>query len=112
MDPLIERMCARYVNDSLIIPRSAESQALLKKLSIPTELGTDTAWTFEPHPPEYGRTVLRNAGWDGKTPILGLCPILPLFCPVKLSLPKSLPLPTPSPHNVHPSPTLYFNYSH
>jgi len=26
MDPLIERMCARYVNDSLIIPRSAESR--------------------------------------------------------------------------------------
>jgi len=54
MDPLIERMCARYVKDSVIIPRSAESQTLLSKLSIPTELGTDTAWTFEPHPPEYG----------------------------------------------------------
>src|ERR1700747_2193182 len=36
MDSLIETMCARYVKDSLIIPRSAESQALLSKLSIPT----------------------------------------------------------------------------
>ncbi len=76
MDKLIERMCARYVKDSLIIPRSAESQAMLNKLSIPTELGTDTAWTFEPHPPEYARKVLRDAGWDEKTPILALCPIL------------------------------------
>src|SRR6202007_1498453 len=35
MDPLIESMCARYVKDSLIVPRSAESQALLKNLGIP-----------------------------------------------------------------------------
>jgi len=27
----------------------------LRKLSIPTELGTDTAWTFEPNPPEHAR---------------------------------------------------------
>ena len=26
------------------------------------ELGTDTAWTFEPHPPEYGRKVLARSG--------------------------------------------------
>src|SRR6266853_1828225 len=111
MDPLIERMCARYVNDSLIIPRSAESQALLKKLSISTELGTDTAWTFEPHPPEYGRKVLRNAGWDEKTPILALCPILPFVWPVKASLAKYLALATTGAYKDSQYRTVYFHNS-
>jgi len=74
MDSLIEDMCARYVHDSLVITRNVESQDLLRKLGISTELGTDTAWTFEPHTPEYARKTLREAGWDEKTPILVLCP--------------------------------------
>jgi polysaccharide pyruvyl transferase WcaK-like protein len=88
MDRLIEDMCARYVHDSLVITRNAESQNLLRNLGIPTELGTDTAWTFEPHPPEYGRKALRDAGWDGQTPVLVLCPIHPFVWPVKASVAK------------------------
>jgi polysaccharide pyruvyl transferase WcaK-like protein len=88
MDGLIEKMCARYVRDSLVITRNEESQTLLRRLGIPTELGTDTAWTFEPHPPEYARKVLRSAGWDEKTPILVLCPIHPFVWPVKASVAK------------------------
>src|SRR2546430_6598302 len=74
MDALIESMCARYVHDSMVITRIVESRPLLSSLGIPTELGTDTAWTFEPHPPEYARKVLREAGWDEKTASLVLCP--------------------------------------
>jgi polysaccharide pyruvyl transferase WcaK-like protein len=88
MDPLMEKMCARYCRRSLVITRSEESQALLSKLGVPTELGTDTAWTFEPHPPEYGRKVLSDAGWDGRTPVLALCPINPFWWPVKPSVAK------------------------
>jgi polysaccharide pyruvyl transferase WcaK-like protein len=88
MDPLIADMCARYVHDSLVITRNVESQDLLRKLGISTELGTDTAWTFEPHPPEYARKTIREAGWDEKTPILALCPIHPFVWPVKASIAK------------------------
>ena len=88
MDPLIRDMCERYVHDSLVITRNVESQDLLRKLGVPTELGTDTAWTFEPNPPEYARKVLREAGWDEKTPILVLCPIHPFVWPVKASIAK------------------------
>jgi polysaccharide pyruvyl transferase WcaK-like protein len=88
MDRLIRNMCARYVHESLVITRNTESQSLLQKLGIPTELGTDTAWTFEPHPPEYARKTLRQAGWDEKTPILVLCPIHPFVWPVKASIAK------------------------
>ena len=88
MDGLIQWMCRRYVHDSLVITRNVESQTLLSSLGIPTELGTDTAWTFEPHPPEYGRKALRDAGWDEKRPVLVLCPIHPFVWPVKASIAK------------------------
>jgi polysaccharide pyruvyl transferase WcaK-like protein len=90
MDPMLEKMVRRYCSRSLVIPRSEESQALLSELGVPTELGTDTAWTFEPHPPEYGRKVLTDAGWDGRKPVLAVCPINPFWWPVTPSIPKWL----------------------
>ena len=88
MEDLIQRMCARYTKDSLVITRSLESQQLLSSLEIPNQLGTDTAWTFEPNPPEYAHQALGAAGWDGKTPVLVLCPIHPFVWPVRASLGK------------------------
>ena len=90
MDDLLKWMCARYTKESLVITRSLESQQLLSTMDVPNELGADTAWTFEPHPPEYGRQVLRAAGWDEKTPILALCPIHPFVWPVSASIAKYL----------------------
>jgi polysaccharide pyruvyl transferase WcaK-like protein len=88
MDPVLQKMCSRYCRDSLVITRNVESQAALGKLGVPTELGTDTAWTFEPLGPEYGRKALRDAGWDGVTPVLAVCPINPFWWPVSASLAK------------------------
>ncbi|HVN77588.1 MAG TPA: polysaccharide pyruvyl transferase family protein [Terriglobia bacterium] len=88
MDPFLERMCRRFCSDSLVITRNEESQAVLGKLGVPTELGTDTAWTFEPLGPEFGNKALREAGWDGRIPVLGLCPINPYWWPVRPSLAK------------------------
>src|SRR5271156_1497545 len=88
MDPLLQKMCRRYCRDSLVITRNIESQSVLGKLGVRTELGTDTAWTFEPLGPEYGRKALLDAGWDGKTPILAVCPINPFWWPVKAALGK------------------------
>jgi polysaccharide pyruvyl transferase WcaK-like protein len=88
MDPLVAKMCAKYCKESLIITRSEESRTILRELGVPTELGTDTAWTFEPLPPEYGSKILLDAGWDGKLPVLVVCPINPFWWPVKPSLLK------------------------
>ena len=88
MDPLLAGMVGRYCRHSLILTRNEESRALLSRLGVPTELGTDTAWTFEPHPPEFGRRALREAGWDERAPVLVLCPINPFWWPVKPSLVK------------------------
>jgi polysaccharide pyruvyl transferase WcaK-like protein len=88
MDPLLVKMCARFCKHSFIITRNEESRAILRELGVPTELGTDTAWTFEPEPPEYGREALQKLGWDGRTPVLVVCPINPFEWPVRASVGK------------------------
>ena len=111
MDALIEKMCARYVHDSLVITRNVESQTVLGKLGISTELGTDTAWTFEPHPDSYGRKALRESGWDEKTPVLVLCPIHPFVWPVKASLAKYVARATTGAYQESQYRTVYFHES-
>ena len=108
MDGLIQSMCARYVHDSLVITRNLESQTLLSSLGIPTELGTDTAWTFEPHPPEYGWRALSQSGWDEKTPVLVLCPIHPFVWPVKASIAKYVARATTGAYKKSQYRTVYF----
>ncbi len=88
MDPPIRKMCARYCRNSLVITRNEESRTVLRELGVPTELGTDTAWTFEPLPAEYGEEALRKVGWDGSTPVLVVCPINPFEWPVKAAIGK------------------------
>lgn len=88
MDPLVAKMCGRYCRNSFVITRNEESRGVLRDLGVPTELGTDTAWTFEPRPPEYGHSVLKKVGWDGRTPVLVVCPINPFEWPVKASVAK------------------------
>jgi polysaccharide pyruvyl transferase WcaK-like protein len=86
MDPFLARMCARYCKQSLAITRNEQSQAVLGKLGMSTELGTDTAWTFEPLCPDYGYQALCKAGWDRKKRVLVVCPINPFWWPVKASI--------------------------
>ncbi len=88
MDPLVARMCGRYCQNSFVITRNEESRTILRELGVPTELGTDTAWSFEPRPAEYGQSVLRQVGWDGQKPVLVVCPINPFEWPVRASVAK------------------------
>ena len=108
MDDLLAWMCARYTRESLVITRSLESQQLLSGLGVPNELGADTAWTFEPHPPEYAKRVLREAGWDEKMPILALCPIHPFVWPVRASIGKYLARTTTGAYKDSQYRTVYF----
>jgi polysaccharide pyruvyl transferase WcaK-like protein len=108
MDDLIRWMCARYTKESLVITRSLESQQLLSGLGVPNELGADTAWTFEPDPPESSRKALREAGWDEKTKILVLCPIHPFVWPVRASIGKYLARATTGAYKDSQYRTVYF----
>ncbi len=108
MDDLIQWMCSRFTKESLVITRSLESQQLLGSLGVPNELGADTAWTFEPHPPEFARKTLRSAGWDERTPILVLCPIHPFVWPVSASIAKYLTRVTTGAYKDSQYRTVYF----
>lgn len=89
MDPFVRRMCRRCCNDSLVVARNTASREILRPMGVNTEVGTDTAWTFEPHESAYGKNALREKGWDGRSPILVVCPINPFWWPVKASLAKA-----------------------
>ena len=87
--PARSAKCARVIAGTRWSLRAMRSRArILRELGVPTELGTDTAWTFEPLPPEYGQKILRQVGWDGTTPVLVVCPINPFEWPVKASVAK------------------------
>jgi polysaccharide pyruvyl transferase WcaK-like protein len=109
MDLLLQKMCRRYCGDSLVITRNIESQEVLGKLGVATELGADTAWTFQPHGPEYGQKALRDAGWDGDTPVLAICPINPFFWPVRASLAKAIVHSLTGKHEKSHYRTIYFH---
>jgi polysaccharide pyruvyl transferase WcaK-like protein len=111
MDPLLQKLCARYVRDSLVVTRNPESQALLAKLGIASELGVDTAWTFEPLGAAFGQKVLFDAGWDGRTPVLAVCPINPFYWPVKPSLGKWIARTTTGAYKKSQYRTVYFHRS-
>jgi polysaccharide pyruvyl transferase WcaK-like protein len=109
MDALLQKLCSRYVRDSLVITRNPESQELLVKLGIQSELGTDTAWTFEPLGPEYGKKALRGSGWDGRTPLLAVCPINPFYWPVKPSITKFIARATAGAYQKSQYRSIYFH---
>lgn len=111
MDPLLEKMCHRYCRESTIVTRNAESLDVLGRLGISTELGTDTAWTFECHGPAYARKVLRAAGWDESSPLLAICPINPYWWPVKASLAKATLLAATGAFKESHYRSLYFHHS-
>ena len=90
MSPSLKALVQQTCRDAFVITRNENSQDVLGDLGIKTELGTDTAWSFEPAPDAVGQAALREAGWDGETPILCLCPINPFWWPVKPSLGKSV----------------------
>ena len=90
MDPSLEALVRTYCKDATIIARNDNSVRILGNLGIAAESGTDTAWTFTPAPDEVGRQRLIDAGWDGKAPVLALCPINPFWWPVKADLKKGI----------------------
>lgn len=89
MNPSLRWMVREYCRQSYVITRNERSRGILAELGVASEAGTDTTWTFEPHPPQYGREALRRAGWRGE-PVLVICPINPFWWPVKASLVKSV----------------------
>jgi polysaccharide pyruvyl transferase WcaK-like protein len=83
MDPSMEALVRKHVPGALIVARNPESMIVLDKLGIASREGTDTAWTFGGAPIALGEKLLTRAGWDGRTPVVVVCPIHPFWWPVR-----------------------------
>ncbi|MEM9188781.1 MAG: polysaccharide pyruvyl transferase family protein [Myxococcota bacterium] len=90
MDAALEELIRKYCQEALIIARNEESREVLARLGVASRAGTDTAWTFAPAPPAAGAELLHQAGWDGETPIMALCPINPFWWPVKADVARGV----------------------
>ncbi|RMG12848.1 MAG: hypothetical protein D6731_13130 [Planctomycetota bacterium] len=90
MDLLLARFVAWACEGAFVLCRNEPSREVLAELGIESAPGTDTAWTFEPAPPERARALLRGLGRDESLPLLVLCPINPFWWPVRPAPLKTL----------------------
>ncbi len=89
MDGFLERTVKRLCTDTYFIARTPNSLKRLQDLGLKGHLGTDTAWKFDStSDTSWAREQLRQSGWDGTSPLLGIAPINPFWWPVKPSLIK------------------------
>lgn len=89
MEPFLEKAAVHLCRDTYFIARTRRSLDALEKLGLKGHLGTDTAWCYDKaiSPAKAGQ-YLKDQGWDGHTPLLGVAVIDPFIWPVRASLLK------------------------
>ncbi len=91
MDPSLQRLVRRTCSGATILCRNEASRQVLAELGLnQTRPGTDTAWTVSPPDPAIGEALLRQAGWDGRQPVLIVAPIRPFGWPVKAEIGRAV----------------------
>ncbi len=87
MDGFLRKAAAGLCRKTYFITRTQESQTVLESLRLKGHVGTDTAWTYDQ---AISRTaaeaLLKQAGWDGRKPLLGIAVMNPFCWPVRASL--------------------------
>lgn len=86
MDTYVRNCASKHCRDTFFIARSKQSLDAVSSMGLTGMLGTDTAWTFENTHQQWAREKLKNHGWDGSSPLLGLAVINPFVWPVYPSL--------------------------
>lgn len=89
MVPNLRRFVEKSCKQSFVMCRNEPSRDVLDRLGIRNSSGADTAWTFEPAPLSRGAALLREQGWDGRTPVLAIGPVHPFWWPVKPDIVKT-----------------------
>jgi polysaccharide pyruvyl transferase WcaK-like protein len=86
MDPFLVKSVRTHCAETYFVSRTRSSLEVIRSLGLQGNLGTDTAWTFGGHPPDWAHERLVARGWDGRQPILGVAAINPFWWPVRPSL--------------------------
>lgn len=91
MDDFIAAAAQDMCSDTYFIARTQQSLDVITGLGLEGHLGTDTAWPFQNGTgTERATSWLKQNGWDGKAPLLGIAAINPFCWPARPSLPKLL----------------------
>ncbi len=89
MDAFLERTVRKLCSDTYFIARTQNSLDRIYQLGLRGHLGTDAAWKFDSSASsQWAAEQLRQSGWDGVSPLLGIAPINPFWWPVKPSIVK------------------------
>ncbi len=89
MEGFLEKFVQRTCRNAYFISRTQESQEVLTRLGIEGHVGTDTAWLYDDASRRAeAEQLLRDQGWDGKAPLLGIAAINPYCWPVRASARK------------------------
>ncbi len=87
MDAFLEHTVKQLCSDTYFIARTRNSLDRIKSLGLKGHLGTDAAWKFDSTSRAgWALMQLRQSGWDGTAPLLGIAPINPFWWPVRPSL--------------------------
>lgn len=91
MSERLSRFVAQACDRGLVLARSRTTHEHLRTLGVPSHLGADTAWTFEPGDAglREARARLREHGWDGAQPVAVVCPMNPFCWPIRVDFDKA-----------------------
>lgn len=91
MSERLQAFVARACDRGLIVARSRTTHDQLRALGVPSRLGADTAWTFDPGDDALAgaRDTLRAHGWDGRKPLAVVCPMNPFCWPIRVDFAKA-----------------------
>lgn len=83
MTPALQEFVVEQAAGAPIFCRTSASRDCAVAIGLDGRPGADTAWTFEAAPPAVAETLLRERGWDGRAPVLVVCPTNPFWWPVR-----------------------------
>lgn len=88
MKPDLAAFVARHCREGLILCRNQASCDVLDRMGLKAQLGTDTAYTYDPDDEARAQAEqrLREAGWDGEAPLAMFAPVHPFWWPVRSDL--------------------------
>ena len=87
LDEFMKKPVLDLCSETYFIARSQDSLEIIKELGMNGHIGTDTAWTFKSlDKKEWALTKLKETGWDGTQPLLGIAVINPFWWPIRPSV--------------------------
>jgi polysaccharide pyruvyl transferase WcaK-like protein len=88
MSPELSDFVFEACRDNLLLCRNEETRAMLAAGGLNAQSGADSAWTFEPSGVD-ARAMLSAVGWDGRAPVIALCPVNPFWWPARVDFEKA-----------------------